>query len=75
MCAMILHNGVENELFYVLLMISMYIYTWQQVTRCMFSFRTCSVIFNWRGLIWIGTNFNLLWIETSSIHMDWGRTE
>jgi hypothetical protein len=26
MCAMILHNGVENELFYVLLMISMYLH-------------------------------------------------
>jgi hypothetical protein len=28
-----------------------------------------------RGLIWIGGDFDLLGIETPSIHMDWGRTE
>jgi hypothetical protein len=30
---------------------------------------------DWRGLIRIGEDFDLLGIETPSIHMDWGKTE
>jgi hypothetical protein len=30
---------------------------------------------DWRGLIRISRDFDLLGIETPSIHMDWGRTE
>jgi hypothetical protein len=40
--------------------------------------RACSVIFNpygLEGLIRIVRDFDLLGIETPSIHMDWGRTE
>jgi hypothetical protein len=30
---------------------------------------------DWRGLIQIRRDFDLLGIETPSIHMNWGRTE
>jgi hypothetical protein len=37
--------------------------------------RLFSIYMDWRGLIQIERDFDLLGIETHSIHMDWGRTE
>jgi hypothetical protein len=37
--------------------------------------RLFSIHTDWRGLIRIGGDFDLLGIESLSIHMDWGRTE
>jgi hypothetical protein len=38
-------------------------------------FRLFSIHMDCRGLIHIREDFDLIGIETPSIHMDWGRTE
>jgi hypothetical protein len=47
----------------------------QWETQCLELVRLFSIHMDWRGLIRIVRDFDLLGIETLSIHMDWGRTE